>query len=112
MGAFSVPPILSASAQAAGLTTTGSGSAIVLKVKSFALQVRENGTVTAWDVRIEGTLDGTNWYQILQHTAADLSGTVKWTGAALYPVSQFRYRVAGLTLGAGTSIDVFFLGTA
>lgn len=96
-------------------TGTGNGTTVDTStnpLKSFSIQVKGTGaSATTWDIRLEGSLDGTNFTQILQHTTADLDGIVKWSGAGLSPSLHFRSRVAALTLGAATNVVVTILGT-
>ena len=83
------------------------------RVKSFAIQVKGTGGVAAvWDVRLEGSLDGTNFTTILTHTNATPDGTVLYSGSVLSPSNYFRSRVAGLTVAPATDIVVTVLGTS
>lgn len=94
-------------------TATGNGTTVdrlVRPVRNYAIQVVQTGTVTAWDVRLEGSLDGTNFSQVLQHTNTDGSGLVKFSTASS-PCLYFRSRCAGLTLGVGTNVIATILGT-
>lgn len=97
-------------------TATGNGTAVSVAtspLKSFSIYVLSTGSVaSAWDVRLEGSLDNVNFTQILAHTDADGDGVLKYTGASMYPSFYFRSRCAGLTLGAATNIVVTILGTA
>lgn len=78
--------------------------------KFYAMSVAQTGTVTAWDVRLEGSLDNVTFTQILQHTNATGTGVTVWTAAgAVQPVLYFRARCAGLTLGLGTNVIVTIL---
>lgn len=79
-------------------------------ISSFGLQVTATGPVTGWDVRLKGSLDGTFFTQIMQHTQANLTGTVLWTGATKYPCLYFRLECISITLGGGTKITVVGLG--
>lgn len=95
-------------------TTTVSSPAFIATtspLKNYALQVVQTGTVTSWDVRLEGSIDGTNFSQILQHTNTTGSGVVVFSGSNVSPSLYFRARVAGLVLGLGTNIVVSVLGT-
>lgn len=95
-------------------TATGNGATQNvngLGIKSFALQVTGTGaTPTSWDVRLEGSLNGTVWTQILQHTNVTGDGVTVFSGAPLSPVKFMRSRVAGLVLGGATNIVVETLG--
>lgn len=95
--------------------TTGNGTTInasTAPIKQFAVQVKGTGAgAGAWDVRLEGSLDGTNFTQIIQHTNVDTDGAVKWQVAGISsPILYFRSRCAGLTLGGATNIVVTILG--
>lgn len=88
---------------------TGSGAAIPVNGRtSYAIQVvGVGGTPTAWDVRLEGTVDGTNWTELMGHATGEGNGTVKFSGANRYPVDAVRFRVNGLTIAPATDIDCF-----
>lgn len=97
-------------------TYTAVGAGVVIDivnnpVKSYSVQVNSNGGLaTAWDVRLEGGLDGSNFTQILQHTNVTGNLVTVFSGAVFSPTFRFRTRVAGLTLGPATSITVIGLG--
>jgi hypothetical protein len=95
-------------------TTATTGTLINLTQQAmsrFAMQVAETGTVTSWTVVLEGSLNGSNFQELLQHTKAEtLNGTILWTGPNLYPVSYLRVRVVAITLGGGTNIQVTLVG--
>jgi hypothetical protein len=75
---------------------------------SWSLQVVATGAVTSWDVRLEGGIAGATFGTIIQHTQADLTGTLKANAAM--PCQLVQIRVAGLVLGGGTSIAVGAIG--
>lgn len=92
---------------------TGNGvtvDATAAPPKAYALVVGATGTVTAWDIRLEGSLDNVQWTQILQHTNVTGAGVTVWSGANLSPSLYIRARCAGLTLGAGTNVIAIILG--
>lgn len=96
-------------------TTTASGDRIgdgQRIYKNFALQVKMTGTVTSWTVVLEGSLNGTNYETIIDHTnASPGDGKVRWEGdIAGSPCLYFRVRCSALALGAGTDIVVGALG--
>jgi hypothetical protein len=105
---------LTSMAQTDTYTATGSGVTIDasnIPVKSFSVQVTGVGaTATAWDVRLEGSLNNTNFSQILQHTNVQGNGEVVYSGASTAPSRYFRSRCAGLALGVATAIDVSIIG--
>lgn len=95
-------------------TTTANGTTVDLTtfpLAAYAIQVKGTGAIPSlWDVRLEGSLDGTNFSQILQHTNSTGDGAVLYSGAVLSPSLYFRSRCAGLTLGTATGIVVTVLG--
>jgi hypothetical protein len=77
----------------------------------FAVQVKGTGAAaTTWDVRLEGSLNGTNFSQILAHTNTTGDGAVLWSGATSSVSRYFRSRCAGLVLGTATNVVVSILG--
>lgn len=94
--------------------TTANGTTVDLTtfpLAAYAIQVKGTGAIPSlWDVRLEGSLDGTNFSQILQHTNSTGDGAVLYSGAVLSPSLYFRSRCAGLTLGTATGIVVTVLG--
>lgn len=81
-------------------------------MSSFGIQVKgTGGTATAWDVRLEGSLDNTNWSTILNHTTNILDGVVLWSGAAKTPTLYVRSKVVSITLGAASNLVVTLIGT-
>jgi hypothetical protein len=95
---------------------TGVGPGITQDVsafphKYFTLQVVGTGApATAWEVSIEGSLNGTHFSEIARHTDLDGDGAVLWAGANVAASSFFRTRVIALTLGPATNIVVDSLG--
>lgn len=80
---------------------------------TFALQIVEvGGTLTAWDVRLEGSLDGVSWSTIRTHVTGDGAGATVFTGANRYSPRYVRVNVSGLTLGTATSISVLWRAAA
>lgn len=104
----SIAPVeLVSTNQQDSFVAVGNGTTIAAPVsgKYLSIQVTPSGAVTSWDVRLEGTLDGTSWGELAQHTNVDGSGKIKVPATAT-PVLQYRARCAGLVLGAGTLILV------
>ena len=96
-------------------TYTSTGTGIIYGttyvLKSFAIQVTGTGaTATAWNVVIEGSLNGTNYTTILSHTEATGNGQILFSSANLYPCVYTRSRVVSLTLGPATNIVVYIAG--
>lgn len=104
-------------------TYTGAANGTTVDVSTkpcskFSLQVKGTGAAaTAWNVILEGSLDGTTFTQIMQHATsgnnppfgAQADGSTMWveTGPFLY----FRSRSAAtLTLGSATNIVVTIAG--
>lgn len=83
----------------------------------FSLQVKGTGAVpTAWNIVLEGSLDGTNYTQILQHSdanplGANVDGATVWGTAG--PFLYFRSRSqATLNLGSATNVVATIVGMA
>ena len=91
-------------------TATGTlrfaGAAGVPVVKSFALQVKCTGAAaTSWDIRLEGSLDGVNFTQLIQHQQTDTDGTTKFQAAGIFtPVLYWRVRCNAISFGSATNI--------
>lgn len=80
-------------------------------VSEFAIQVKGVGAAaTAWNVVLEGSLNGVQYTTILTHTNASGDGATLYSGAALSPSLFIRSRVVSLTLGTATAITVSILG--
>ncbi len=95
-------------------TGTTSGTTIDVSAsptQSYAIAIKGTGaSATTWDVRLEGSLDNTNFTQILQHTNTIGDGVALFSGSALSPALYIRSRVSGLVLGGATNIVVTILG--
>jgi hypothetical protein len=76
-------------------------------VKHFGLQVTKNGAVTAWQVVLEGSIDGTTFTTLMTHTEADGDGAVIWTPQAV-PALRFRSRCVSRT--GGTDVTAAIVG--
>lgn len=92
---------------------TGNGTTVNASsapTKDYSIQVKGTGAAaTAWDARLECSLNNADFTMIAQHTNVDGDGVVKFSAlplACLY----FRSRVSGLTLGTATNIVVTILG--
>jgi len=81
----------------------------------FGLQVKgTTATPTAWNVVLEGSLDGTNYQTILEHSNAGEFGA-NADGAVVYqqsagPFLYFRSRCVSITLGSATNVIATILG--
>lgn len=97
-------------------TGVASGTTIdtsAIPCNRFAIQVKGTGAApTAWEVVIEGSLNGSQFTIIATHKNTETTdGAVRWQSAAT-PVKHFRSRCVGLTLGSATNIAVDILGEA
>lgn len=99
-------------------TFTGTANGVAVNIttaplSTFSIQVKGTGAgATTWDIRLEGSLDGVNFSQILQHTNTTGDGAVLWIGASSAPSLYFRSRCAGLVLGGASNVVVTILGAA
>lgn len=114
-GSAVTQPVTTAfTARADTFTGTASGTTVNASTappKSFAIQVKGTGAApTSWDVRLEGSLDNTNFTAVLTHTNTTGDGVVLYSGAALSPNMYYRSRVAAVTLGSASNIVVTILG--
>jgi hypothetical protein len=92
----------------------GSGNTVnksTAPIARFGLQIKGTGAAaTAWDVVLEGSLDGINFSTILEHTSLVGDGQIMWSGPLDSPCLYFRSRVVSLTLGSATNIVATILG--
>ena len=95
-------------------TVAGNGIAVDASSnpkKYYTMVVKGTGGAAAtWDVRLEGSLDNTNFSQILQHTNTTGDGAVLFIGASVAPALYFRARCDAVTLGGASSIVATILG--
>jgi hypothetical protein len=94
-------------------TAIGNGvtQAALSGVKSYSIQVKgTGGTPTAWNVVLEGGLNGIDFTTILTHNTASGNARTVASTATLFPSLFFRSRVQALTLGPATNIVVQILG--
>jgi hypothetical protein len=99
-------------------TATGNGTTVDVSakpVRRFALQVKGTGaTATVWTVRIEGSLDNTNFMELARHSTTNpvgnnTDGQIIWVEAG--PFLYFRTRCSDtLTLGSATNIIATIVG--
>jgi len=99
-------------------TGTGNGTAVDVSTKpcsKFALQLKGTGAAASvWTVRLEGSLDGTNYYEVMRHASTNpignnADGEIVWCTAG--PFLYFRSRCSDtLTLGSATNIVVTIVG--
>lgn len=84
-----------------------------LPMKYYALQVKAStGAASAWDIRLEGSLDGANWTGIMSHSTPDGDGVMKVsTSPVVFPATYLRVRLNSLTFGSSaTSLAAKALG--
>ncbi len=95
-------------------TAAASGTTVSVAttpLSSYSVQVTGTGAAaSAWDVRLEGSLDNVVFTQILQHLNTTGDGVLLFTGANLFPALYVRSRCASITLGSATNIVVRILG--
>lgn len=70
---------------------------------TFGLQVVKTGSVTAWTVSLEGSLDGTNYDTVLATHTEVTPGDKKIVFTSAKPVKKVRMNCTVLT-GAGTVV--------
>lgn len=75
----------------------------------FSIQV--SGPVNAWDVRLEGSLDGINFGTILQHTNIKNKSAEIISVAAAAPILYMRSRCAFVDLGNVSNLKVVIMAT-
>ena len=89
----------------ATLSATGTTSAIMAEANYHTVQVVPSGSPSGCDVRLEGSLDNSNWF--------DLSGTQTCTSAVMFHVDgkpATYVRVNLLTWTGGTSAAITYKG--
>lgn len=81
----------------------------------FAVQVKGTGAApTAWEVVLEGSLNGTQFTTIATHKSGagnQVDGALVWQSAAT-PAKYFRSRLVSITLGPATNVVVDIIGQA
>jgi len=78
-------------------------------LKNFSIQVVTTGTVTAWSVTLEGSLDGTNFSTLgVVHATADGNKAIKASGTI--PSLYMRANCTAITIVGGSSITATILG--
>ncbi len=79
-------------------------------LRSFAVQVKgTNSAASSWDVKLEASLDGVNFSQVLQHVTSTGDGAILWA-TTFAPACYFRSRCLSITLGSALNIAVTILG--
>ncbi len=94
-------------------TVEGNGTAVNVSTHSrqyFAIQVVcSTTTALAWDIVLEGSLNGTNYDTILEHTQANGDAKIIWLNEAA-PCLYFRSRCKSLMLGDSTGVVATIMG--
>ncbi len=94
-------------------TVEGNGTAVNVATHSrqyFAIQVAcSTATAISWDIVLEGSLDGTNYDTILEHTQTSGDKKIIWLNECA-PCLYFRSRCKSLILGDSTGVIATILG--
>jgi hypothetical protein len=88
-------------------TTTGNGTTYDFSKdpkSKFSIQVSTTGSVLAWGITLQGSLDGTNFTDILNHTHIIGNNKIVFSGNSFTPCLYFRTVCTTLNLGTGTNI--------
>lgn len=98
-------------------TAAGNGTQVDVSARpcsQFALQVKGTGaTPTAWNVVLEGSLNGTNYTTIVEHSNAGTFGATSDGGVVqtvAAPYLYFRARCVSITLGSATNMIATIVG--
>ncbi len=96
------------------ITTTGPSGIIDISdnpLSIWSLQVKGIAvSATSWEVVLEGSVDGTNFSNILKHTTLKGDGVMMVSGTTQFLANYFRISVNSLVLGPATSITVSVVG--
>lgn len=96
-------------------TTAANGTTVDASAKPpkyFSVQVKGvGGAGTVWDIRLECSLNGTDFSQVIQHTNTDTDGFVK-SLTTPFPCLYFRSRASGaVTLGGASALVATIIGS-
>lgn len=109
-----VTPLVIFATRADTYTTPASGATVNVSttpLKVFSISVKgTDAPATAWDVFLEGSLDGITWTPTIEHTEGSGDGIIVYSGALFFPALYFRSRCSTITLGPATNIVVTILG--
>jgi hypothetical protein len=98
----------------AAVTTTGAGATIKMTegVSEHSYQVNITGAPTAVTVDLEGSLDGSTWFQLDQHamSAGELTDTASLTHVTGKLAEYIRMNLTTLTGGASPTVTGRYLG--
>lgn len=93
-----------------GVAATGAGATcgvpVGSPVKTWAIQVVKTGSAGAFDADLQGSLDGTNWFKLVDHT--NTSGEIAF--AVDKPTKFYRHIVN--TLAAGDTLAIYIRGVS
>lgn len=79
--------------------------------RHYGIEVSGTGAgATAWNVRLECSLDNTNFTTMLTHTEATGDGVILWSDTNVRPCLYFRSKCVSVTLGSATNIQVDIVG--
>lgn len=92
-------------------TSVSNGTTITpdVFITCFSLQVTSVGTITSWTVKLQSSIDGTNFVDILTVSDTDGLNTPFFINGKCS--KYFRVICSAITLGAGTSITARVLAT-
>ena len=80
-------------------------------MSTWTIQVSGVGGVpTSWAVSLEGSTDGVEFSEFLEHTTLTGNGINLYSGTTLFLANYYRINVTQLTLGPATSITVSVIG--
>ncbi len=95
--------------------TTGDGTAWVIgqPMKYWTLLVYQTGTVTSWTVDLQVSIDGNagHWTTILTHTKV-ANGDGQLVSSSPFLATSFKVVCSALTLGVGTNIKAYMIGSS
>ena len=78
---------------------------------TWALQVTGlTAAASAWEIDLEGSLDGVEYNEILKHTTIIGDGINIWSGTTLFLAKFYRVNVIALTLAPSTGMTVSVIG--
>lgn len=110
----SATDFLDKSSRSDTFTASGNGTTVDVSAQGmsrFGLQVVKTGTVSAWNVVLEGSLNGTHFSTILTHTETAPGDTLTiWVGANAFPALYYRARCVSITLSGGTNVIATIIG--
>jgi hypothetical protein len=106
--------VTASTVQASGAFTISTITAAQHPLKFYSLQVKGVGAAaSAWNVSIDGSLDGVNFYTILSHinTGAADGQVITSSASAAMPMLYIRAKLNSVTLGSATGLTVKMLAT-